>query len=73
MSLLHTGNLLDSNFLGAIMEKTDDWDGKPHWERDPEVAEKYIQYVDCNVESSEYVVYQMQRVGLMLIETRRVA
>ncbi|KAF7539100.1 hypothetical protein G7054_g2449 [Neopestalotiopsis clavispora] len=32
------------------MEKTDDWDGKPHWERDPEVAEKYIQYVDCNVE-----------------------
>ncbi|KAF3007313.1 hypothetical protein E8E14_005157 [Neopestalotiopsis sp. 37M] len=50
MSLLHTGTLLDSNFLGAIMEKTDDWDGKPHWERDPEVAEKYIQYVDCNVE-----------------------
>jgi phosphodiesterase/alkaline phosphatase D-like protein len=34
------------------METSTDWDGTPHWEKEPEVAERYIRYVDLAVESS---------------------
>lgn len=27
------------------------WDGTPHWEQEPEVAEKYILYLDKNVKA----------------------
>lgn len=27
------------------------WDGLPHWEKDPEVAEKFITYLDKTVEN----------------------
>lgn len=33
------------------MDESDEWDGTPHWEKEPEVAEKYIEYIDPNVES----------------------
>lgn len=29
------------------------WDGTPHWEQDPEVAEKYILYLDKNVAAGQ--------------------
>lgn len=30
------------------------WDGTPHWEKEPEVAEKYILYLDQNVEKGQW-------------------
>lgn len=30
------------------------WDGTPHWDKEPEVAEKYIQYLDRAVEAGVY-------------------
>ncbi|KAK6084468.1 hypothetical protein SCUP234_03257 [Seiridium cupressi] len=33
------------------MDVSNTWDGTPHWEKEPEVAERFIRYVDPNVES----------------------
>lgn len=30
------------------------WDGTPQWEQEPELAEKYIVYVDKNVETGQW-------------------
>lgn len=36
------------------------WDGTPHWEQEPEVAEKYILYLDKNVEAGQW--YQLAKI-----------
>ncbi|KAK9782241.1 putative protein-ribulosamine 3-kinase [Seiridium cardinale] len=33
------------------MDVSGTWDGTPHWEKEPEVAERFIRYIDPNVES----------------------
>jgi hypothetical protein len=33
------------------------WDGKPHWQKEPEVPEKYIQSLDKAVEAGQCSLY----------------
>ncbi|KAK8136215.1 Fructosamine/Ketosamine-3-kinase [Apiospora sp. TS-2023a] len=43
------------------MDVSTDWDGTPHWEQEPEVAEKYIRYIDPNVQSSKLNIERVPR------------
>ncbi|CAJ2513651.1 Uu.00g017700.m01.CDS01 [Anthostomella pinea] len=35
----------------SVVQASTDWDGTPHWEKEPEVAQKYITYIDPAVQS----------------------